>query len=511
MVWNYERSRERAQKRWDATASVTVGDVQRETDFENIGLSSPKRLTGAHVYVDISNFNGLLRSGALDQREAVRRLHIWQREASRVISGLESTKVHFQGPRVHVLAYRPISDQSKAAIKAVLVGSALRHSVAAFNETVATDDAWTAAVGIDHGQVTATKNGTKADRELLFLGPAANHAAKLLQQSGIRISAAVADLLPAAFDPYITEAAEGCSVMMSVATTEELIERYGWSWSYAEVLDRLADAAKRFLLSSITVSKPGGKFDKDDLRLSNTKQVRATSVFADVDGFTALIDAAAEAEPDLVDVVRSFHTLRSEGRDTAVRDFSALRVQYQGDRMQALCYLPTADAEEEAIAAVAAAAALTSVASEVVPEIVPDGTAKPYAIGLGTGEVLVTKIGEHGNRDLVVIGASVATAAAIQGRLEGGQIGMDGTTRSALPEWMRNLFPWSPARQAYVASDLTYDALLAAAPDAEGSRVVTSALKSLAKEAGTEAPAVSTPRRAPSPTRDQGRPWLRAW
>lgn len=104
LAWNNERSHERAQKRWDATASVAIGDVQRETDFENIGLSSPKRLTGVHVYVG-SNLNGPLRSGTLEQPEAVRRPHIWKSEASRVISGLESTKVHFQDPRVHVPAY----------------------------------------------------------------------------------------------------------------------------------------------------------------------------------------------------------------------------------------------------------------------------------------------------------------------------------------------------------------------------------------------------------------------
>lgn len=509
MAWNFDSSLSRAQDRWDATAAVTVGDVTRQMDFDNIGLLSPKRLTGAQIYVDISNFNGLIRSGALSQQEAVRRLHLWQREATRITGGLEAAKVHFQGPRLHAVAYRPISDQARAALKAVLLGSALRHSLSAFNDTIATDDAWISAVGVDHGQVTVTRNGTKGDRELLFLGPAANHAAKVLPKSGIRVTPAVADLLPDDFTSYLTETGAVFSVVISRTATEELIDRYGWSWRYQDVEERLAEAAEKYPTSSVTVSKPTGKFDKDDLRLSNTKQLHATSVFADVDGFTAMIDDAADSDPDLVDAVRSFHTLRSEGRDTAVQDFAALRVQYQGDRMQALCYLPTSDRVEQAVTAVTMATALTSVASEIVPQIVPTGAAKPYAIGLATGDVLATKIGEHGNRDLVVIGSSVATAAAIQGRLAGGEIGLDFATRDVLPEWMRELFPWDLAKQAYVASGLTYDKLLAAQEGAPDDRAVTKALTALARSIGAYPSAVATPRPVSTPASSERRPWLR--
>lgn len=509
MTWNFDSSLERAQNRWDTTEDLTVGDVVRQMDFDNIGLLSPKRLTGAQLYADISNVNNLIRNGSLSQQEAVRRLHLWQREGSRIVNGLEATKVHFQGPRLHAVAYRPMSDQSRVAVKAVLLGSALRHSMAAFNETIATDDAWTAAIGIDHGQVTVTRNGTRGDRELLFLGPAANHAAKILPQSGMRITPTVADLLPEDFETYLTETGEVFSVVISRAVTEELIDRYGCSWRYEDVKQRLADAAGNYPASSVTVSQPAGMFDKDELRLSNTKHVRGTSIFADVDGFTAMIDAAADNDPDLVDAVRSFHTLRSEGRDTAVKDFAAMRVQYQGDRMQALCYLPVTDDVEQTVAAVTLATALTSVASDIVPQVVPDGAAKPYAIGLATGDVLVTKIGEHGNRDLVVMGASVAAAAAIQARLEGGEIGLDSATRAALPKWMRDLFPWDSFKQAYVASGLTYEALLAAQEGAPDARAVTKALTALAKTTGTYPPVVEAPRRVPAPASSERRPWLR--
>ena len=42
MAWSY-KPHQRDQKRWDETTSVTVSDVQRETGFENIRPSSPKR------------------------------------------------------------------------------------------------------------------------------------------------------------------------------------------------------------------------------------------------------------------------------------------------------------------------------------------------------------------------------------------------------------------------------------------------------------------------------------
>jgi hypothetical protein len=131
-------------------------------------------------------------------------------------------------------------------------------------------------------------------------------------------------------------------------------------------------------------------------------------------------------------------------------------VQYQGDRIQTLAYLPLNDSGKAAIKAVKAAAALHSAVAEVLPTVIGSAV-RPLAIGLAAGPVLVSKLGEHGNRDVVSLGVSTANAAAIQGRLDGWQTGLDATLYSRLPAWLAELFKWNASASAYVADNLTLD------------------------------------------------------
>jgi class 3 adenylate cyclase len=207
----------------------------------------------------------------------------------------------------------------------------------------------------------------------------------------------------------------------------------------------------------VTIHDASAKIDKAKLGLSNSKRVEAVSLFADVDGFTAYIEDA-DASGTLPEAVRAYHVIRSEMRNTAVTDFDALRIQYQGDRMQALAYLPINDTDAAALTAVRTAAALNSVTTHVLSEVI-GAAAKPIAIGLAAGTVLVSKLGQYGDRDVVSLGWSTAEAARIQEALEGGQIGIDAELRRRLPEWLQRIFVWEQSPRAYVAKDLTLDEL----------------------------------------------------
>lgn len=367
--------------------------------------------------------------------------------------------------------------------------------------------AWKVAAGVDHGGVIATKNGVGGDRELLFLGTAANQAAHILQETGVRISEAVADLLPDWFADHVTASGEHYLVTLTVEQVEDQIAAGGWTWTLGGSRERLVEAADKFPVGCAKISTPQVKIDKADLSVSNTKRVIGASVFADVDGFTAYIEEAKASDPDLAEAVRAFHVIRAEGRNTAVVDFKALRIQYQGDRMQALAYQPIGDDAAIALNAVTLAAALTSVANEVLPEVVTENAAKPLAIGVALGEVLVSKIGEHDKRDMIVVGGSVAEAASIQERLHGGELGLDVPTYDLLPEWIQEEFAWSQSAKAYTTANLTYDALLDLAPTEESASTVKSALLGLAAGVGVAAAAYAASRpRSPEPAL---RPWSR--
>lgn len=383
MSWSYDTARDRAAKRYDDLAELTIADVVRETDFESISQLQPRRVAGTHLYAGVANFTTLLRvtddDGAVD---LLLKLHLFAREASRIIkSDFDGCKVHFQGPRAHALAYRPVGDESAMAAKAVLTALALRHMVAVFNNVFELTDtaAWKLAAGLDHGSALATRNGAQGDRELLFLGSPANHAAKIIGTPGsIRMTEAVKDLLSEAFDDHVAAASTGDAwyvKAVSAAAVSELAATFGWTWSLDTTQARLEEAAELYPAGSATVFDVREKIDKSTLGISNTKRVTGASMFADVDGFTSYIDSLTD-DDELAEAAKAFHVLRGGMRDSAVQDFDALRIQYQGDRMQALAYRPVGDEFEVALEAIKLAAALTTLADKVVLEVVDPTAAK---------------------------------------------------------------------------------------------------------------------------------------
>jgi hypothetical protein len=465
--WDYDRSLQRAQDKYEETEGLTVTPVLRELDFDNISLREPRRVRAAHLYVDVCNFTALLghsaEAGTDQEEDMVRRLHLYGREVTRVVEeDLDATKVHFQGPKLHALAYRPLSSDVDMVVKGVLAAAAIRETAKVFNEIFAISgtDAWQTAAGVDFGEAIVTKDGVGGDRELLFLGHPANMAAKIIR-GGLRLTSEVVALLPDSFDEYLAEAADDPNVMCfapSLAALEDLIRDHGYAWTREQTRKRLEADVELYPAGTTVVTGARGPIDKSRLSIYNTKRVDGVSLFADVDGFTAYVDQATAVDDDLVEAVRAYHVIRSEMRNTAVVDFKGLRIQYQGDRMQVFAYLPLDDEEEAAVRAVRIAAALNSVVTDVLPQVIGEA-AKPLAIGLAAGTTLVSRLGEHGNRDVVSLGSATVEAARIQVGLDGEEIGLDAELYSRLPDWLQKAFAWRKSPGAYVAVGLTLDEL----------------------------------------------------
>lgn len=454
MAWDSERSLERAIAAWDATDDLEVTDLVRETDFDSTALKNPRRVTGAHVYVDVPGFRSLLGTEDPDPGVA-RQLHLWAREITKIVeSDFDATKVHFQGPRLHAVVYRPVGDEKKIVVKAVLMAAAVRASTSVFNDVLGltgTASAWNTAAGVDIGTALLTKDGVRGDRELLFLGNPANQAAKIISGSRSRLTEKVTDLLPDDLAAHVSEGGGTAVFAPSPTELERLCADHGYSWTREGTRDRLTNAAEK--APEVTVVVSDGSIDKARLGLGHTKQAFGVSLFADVDGFTKHIEKASDND-ELDTAVREFHVIRSEVRNTAVADYDSLRVQYQGDRMQALVHLPSGDEGVLAEKAVRVAAALNSVFEHTLPPVLGD-TGLSLATGLAAGTVLVTKVGQHGHRDVVSLGSSTAEAARIQEALDGGEIGIDSAGYQLLPEWLQKVFAWRTGPRAYVAENLT--------------------------------------------------------
>ena len=461
MAWDHDRSLERIKQKYAEVADIEVSRLAREMDFDNIALNHPKRVYGAHVYVDVPNFPEIVGKNLEDgcEPELLRRLHLHARELTKVCeSDFDAAKVHFQGPKLHAVVYRPIGDDEAILRCAFALAVTARRTVEETCNELFDGDDWEVAVGIDIGDTVATKNNLRGDRELLFLGRAANMAAKIVSE-GILVTEEAADAAPSDLTDFLTQTTSGAHALdMSDDDLDALVEDQGWGWTLEGSRARVEEAMKKCPPDRVKVSDAEGEIDKANLGLANSKQVTGVSFFADVDGFTAYIDEAADSDEDLVEGIQAYHVIRSEMRYVAVEDHRALRIQYAGDRMQAIAFLPIDDETAVSHTAVEIAAGLHASVKHTLPVVIGDAV-RPLAIGQALGPALISRLGEHGQPDIVCIGPATEAAVRYQQALKGRETGMSGELRGQLPDDLAAEFKWRAAAGCYVATDLTADRL----------------------------------------------------
>jgi class 3 adenylate cyclase len=348
MSWDYEQSMQRVQQHLDGMGDIEVERLVREMNLENLSETVCRQIYGAHVYCEIRNLSAMLGSLTADddRKRLIQAVHIYQREVNRIVDAVGGVRIHFQGSRVHVLIYRPIRDAEEIATKAVLLQVILARFGVIFSDEFAALPDLDLRNGSDIGEAIGTRNGVQGDRELLFLGSPANHAAKLLEfGSARRVTAAVRDALPADLTPLLEADPGGDYRLVSVAKSElaDLLMRYEVDWDEDASLQRLKDDRDLFPQIKAEMSGAETAIAFDELSFFNSKVVEGASLFGDVSGFTAYIDGAATTS-DQKEALRVFHAIRLEMARVVKDDFDGVRVQFQGDRVQALFHLPEDDA-----------------------------------------------------------------------------------------------------------------------------------------------------------------------
>jgi class 3 adenylate cyclase len=391
--------------------------------------------------------------------ELLRRVHLHARELTKVCeSDFDAAKVHFQGPKLHAVVYRPIDDDEAILRCAFALAAAARRTVEEICNDLFDGEAWEVAAGIDIGDTVATKNNLRGDRELLFLGRAANMAAKIISE-GILVTKEVADAAPADLAGFLTQTTtDAYALDLPDDELDALVEDQGWDWSLEGSRARVEEAMEKCPPDRVKVSEATGEIDKTKLGLANSKQVTGVSLFADVDGFTAYVDEAAATDEDLVEAIQAYHVIRSEMRYVAVEDYGALRIQYAGDRMQAIAFLPIDDEAAISHTAVETATGLHASVKHTLP-VVLDDAVRPIAIGEALGTALISRLGEHGQPDVICIGPATEAAVRYQQALKGRETGISGELRDQLPDDLAAKFRWRAAAGCYVATDLTADKL----------------------------------------------------
>jgi class 3 adenylate cyclase len=462
MSWNYQRSMDRIRKHLEDMGEIEVEKLRKEADLEQLLSETICRdIYGAHVYVQVSNFARLASDGPYaedDYKCLIQGVHIYERAVTRIVKGLGGVLVHFQGPKLHALFYRPIDDGEALATRAALLQLVLKDFVKTiFNPAFPDCDDFTIAGGTDLGNAIGTMDGINGDRELLFVGAPANHAAKIISTANrLRLTQQVYEALPEDLRAMCFQTVDGHYQALPVSSDDldALLKTHKLTWNRGECARQIEEDKARFPLDDIAYSSAEFLIEVDDLSIFDNKCVFGASIFADVSGFTRYIDAATSDE-EKQEALRVFHAIRKETARVITGDFNGARIQYQGDRIQGLFHLPQDDEEAISQKVVEAAVGLQSSMGYTLKACLPEVQDLRLAIGIDMGTTLVSKLGARGQRDRICLGEEVESAAQLEERSEGGQIAVSTAVYKVLPDELRDHFTYSAKIQGYVATDLT--------------------------------------------------------
>lgn len=463
MAWNYETSKERVEAHRDALPQIEIKKLERNADLESLlSEATCREIYGAHVYLEVANFSDLTAAAEDDGnlKPFLRALHIYQRQLSWIVENLfEGVRVHFQASRMHVLFYRPIDDAEVLAAKAVLLMLVARDFLRyVFNPLFPKCDNLTLRGGADIGTVIGTRNGMRGDRELLFLGDAANQAAKIID-SGLRLTSRIYDVLPDDVQQICEEIDVTKKLYRVVSTMSKddvvaFCEAHDIKWRRDDLSERIEADLDAMPLKDFEYSAAEVLIDFDALSYRNSKQVLAASIFADVSGFTKFIGSSTSDE-EKVRALEALHVMRVEFTRVATHDYNAVRVQFQGDRMQAIVHLPADDGPKISRKAVEVAIGLQSSMELVIKDVIDGIGSLGLAVGVDAGVVVATKLGTRGHRDRITVGASVIGAAANEERTDKRQIGVSTAVYDGLEDAVKEYFAYDNVAKCYVATGLT--------------------------------------------------------
>lgn len=388
MSWNEKEARKRLTDAYKETKGLTLSPLVREMDLHQLPLLECKVVAGVHLYLDVVSFEDELESAKQDQnklKKLLRDVHVYQRLVRDLLKDFEgSVRVHFQGVRLHAVFHKPYDTEKDAGQTRL---DSAREFVSQARELAAligaeVDRLFEFEAGFESGDTIAARNGQHGARELMFVGDAANVAAKILTGvAGDRLGPTAESL-------------------ESSATPAALPAK----WK-----QRVIDEVKAFPLTSFELFSPQEPIDVDRLGARTADLEPGISLYADIKGFTKHI-AALKTDDEKIEALRLLHAVRGEMHEVSVRAYAGDFIQYQGDRIQSVHY-EAKGTKNYAWKVVEGAAAMRRAFGVAREELT---FTLDVTMGAAAGRTFVTKVGVKGDKDLFALGRSVTTAASLQ-------------------------------------------------------------------------------------------------
>ena len=250
----------------------------------------------------------------------------------------ESLFVDFHNQRLHAVVTKPYDNEKKRLDRAVALSDLIIDAVAQQQKDSNDNyiEAATIRVGIDSGIALAVNNGRAKNKEPLFLGNPANHAAKHAagDKEGIYLTANARDVLELS-----KVSADKTKITKLTSDEIELSVKRTTLPNGLSLESVNKNAPKPKLLKDFQFSRatsPLEDFDFNKYYYKTAKRQELVSLYADIDGFTNYVNINMDSEQGKKNIVRCLHVIRSEMDDCINTDFKGKRVRFIGDCMHAI-------------------------------------------------------------------------------------------------------------------------------------------------------------------------------
>jgi class 3 adenylate cyclase len=485
MAWDRARSLERINKLMASVPTVTAVDLSKDLyptmlkevqagsraridlkeSFQSIPRNRAILVDGVHVYARLANYDEYRLEGNHETEQGHKRglnfLHLHYAASDRIIEDFGAIRIDYHGGRMHCVVAEPLDDEYARIAKAIELAQRLIEFSSIVSRDIASGNYQARMkIGIDTGKCVAIRSGSGHDQDPLFLGNAANYAAKLAEGEGEGIFLSNEARRILGMGTYISlneERSNSINAETRLRTSTSARTRKpelgmvfdGGDATYTNLIKEwradiqnfkgYAGGQSAFVFHQHT--PPLKTIDFGNLSPGNSIRMPLVSIFGDVSGYTAYIENAMQTGR-VGEAVRAIHVIRGELHNVLKDDFSSRKVRYIGDCIHGLLAVgqPNAiDTQTSVIEAVQCAAAMRS-SFNLIKQMLALNTLG-LAIGVETGITPVSRIGRRGDGSVRVASSSATIISETeQSDADGTQLAIGQAAYDALPLYMRNAF-----------------------------------------------------------------------
>ena len=438
MPWNHARSERRIREHLKTVPAfdeqITLAqhrrvlvEARKSALMDRLPVKRAFVVEGAHLYGELLDFDTVVADRENRETEAshtnvLRFLNMHYRIWDAIVENDDADRVDYHGTRLHSIVTDPDGDPRGQVERAV----ALAAKLAEASQRLGAVYGFPARIrfGVAQGKCLAMTTGRALEKDTLFLGAPANHAAK----------AAAGGDEPGIFLAPTAEHLVGASAAMrttagTVRPTDRFVEQASTRYRFDQIDTAVAQ------LSEEAVRNPEFRFHRArpplsgikfaDLFPSNSIRMGMASVFADIDGFTAFVDGAIGRGSEAIKkAATSIHVIREELNDVLGDDFEGKRVRFIGDCIQGVLAIGAREDEPTKTVRTAALCAAGMRSSFSLCQKLLGGIDElDLAIGVEYGPVPLTRIGQPGKESVrCAAGRAVIVSERMQESIEGGGI-----------------------------------------------------------------------------------------